>query len=514
MAKPVTYEEFQKMVRLAPPNSGIDAKSIATSLEKKGYSLPPELSQFSSVEPQEKTEGKEGFFSTLSSYLQAPGNVVGGLAEKAAGAVAGKDVSSLDNVKNLSSNLSKSADVVRVGLPIAAGFATGGMSIPASAAISGAVGVGSSLLASGLEGAAGENQTIKGALGEAVTTGAANAILDAATMGLFKAAKLLPKAKGLTELTDDLNKTVGKVVQSNADDIAKGRKAIQSIDVSGVKTYDDLTKTIDAKLSALKTEQNAVLDAVEGAKPVKEFTKTIGEGKNSIKTNAIETALDHLQEVYGKTGAAEDLVRIRDLKELADTQGLTTRQINDLAREYGRGFKTFSSKTGEPLTSVNSQLYENTRKALKEASRSTLPNKAAQTIDDEMTNLIRTRDLTEEMAEKVQNLANKVEMRGAGEKIGALIGHIVNASSFGTFGGLVKGIMPSDVGLKTLNSLRIQENLPKNLAKITKLIEQIDTLPEGAVIGKLKEIFGEAAVRAATSAMKGIEGGATNFLNE
>jgi len=66
----LTYEEFQNMVRNAPPGSGINAQSIAASIEKKGYSLPPELSQFSSAQPKDNPSAKEGFFSTVSSALQ------------------------------------------------------------------------------------------------------------------------------------------------------------------------------------------------------------------------------------------------------------------------------------------------------------------------------------------------------------------------------------------------------------------------------------------------------------
>ena len=72
MAKTITYEQFQNMVRLAPPNSGLNAKSIATSIEKKGYTLPPELSGYSSITPQETTEAKKGFFDSVGSRFSNP----------------------------------------------------------------------------------------------------------------------------------------------------------------------------------------------------------------------------------------------------------------------------------------------------------------------------------------------------------------------------------------------------------------------------------------------------------
>lgn len=448
----------------------------------------------------------------LVEYATAPGEVFGKLGELAGAKLAGKDTTQIQ--QDLSQNLSRSADVARIGIPVVAGFATGGASIPVSAAISGIASAGSSLMASGLEKAAGEDQSLKGAVGEAATTGVANAALDAATMGLFRLAKPLLRAKGLPQLAQDAEKTVGKIVQSTAQDIEKGRKAIQAIDTKGVKTYADLTGRMKEKISSLVTEQDKLFDAIPGTRPLNTLTQIVGEGKNTVKMNPVEAALNNLEELYAKTGAAEDLVRIRSLKDQAIGQGLSVRQINEVAREYGKGFKAFSDATGQPLTSVNAKLYENTRKAVKNAARSLMPNEATKAIDDELSSLITTKELTKELSDKVQLLSNKVESRSLGNKVGDLVGKAANIMSLGTFGGFLRGVFPSNAGYKTLNHLAIQKNLPKNLAKITKLLEQIDTLPEGQVIGRLKEIFGNIAEQGTRAATKIGVGAAANKANE
>lgn len=462
---------------------------------------------------------KEG---SLMDFATAPGRAATGLITRgvgntlsAFGAEGAADAFlKTDESQSLSGNLSKSADVARVVIPVAAGIATGGASIPVSAAISGIAGAGSSLLASGLEAAAGEEQTVKGALGEAVTTGVTSAAIDAATMGLFRLAKPLLKAKGAADLSGDLSKTVGKVTQGSSDDIAKATKAITSLDTSSVKTYDDLTSVIDARLNSIRTAQDEVLGAVSDIKPASSFTRTVGQGKNAVKTNPVAAALDGLEELYTKTGAADDLVRVREMKQLA-RKGLSAKQVNDIAREYGRGFKAFSDATGQPITSVNAKLYENVRKGIKQAARDMMPNDASRVMDEEMTNLLATKKLTEKMSGAVQKLTNKLEDRGILPTVASKIGGGVDLALGRTPSSLFTSLfVRGNIGAKQLNSAQLQNMLPKNLKLIETLANQIDTLPEGAVVGRLKEIVGSVAEQGIKTTSKAAVGAVSNTLNE
>lgn len=472
------------------------------------------LAYGSSNGPVEVPQPKPSFFSrfaqTVSDYATAPGNALAGAIEKPLAKAMGKEPT--PNAQNLPENLKKSADLARVAIPVAAGIATGGASIPVSAAIAGGAGAGSSLLASGLEAAAGEEQTAGGAIGEALTMGAGNAALDAATMGLFRLARPLLKTKGAAQLSDDASKTTGKIVQGTADDIKAGRQALQSIESEGVQTYADLQQKIAGKSKALIQEQNALLDTFPERYTLDQLGTTVKFGEKQATDNFVSSALAGLEELYTKTGNTEGLLKIQTLRETATDplRGLTVRQLNDLAREYGRGFKAFSDSTGQPLTSVNAKLYETVRKGLKNVSRDLMPNDASKAIDEEVSNLITTEGLVKDMADKVQLLSNKVEMRSLGDRIGSLIGKVVNLASLGTAGGFVKGITPSDVGLKTLNSLRIQQNLPKNLAKLSKLVDQIDSLSADQIEASLKEIVGNLAEKAAQATGKAAIGAATN----
>lgn len=454
---------------------------------------------------QESVKEELGFFSKASSYLRAPSAAFSGGVHKLLG------VETADT-RNLQENLKKSASTARVVLPVAAGLATMGTSIPVSAAISGAVGAGSSLLARGLESVGGEDQTLGGAAGEAATTGVVSAALDAVTMGLFKLAK--PVAKGLEALKGELSSMVGKVVQSTPDDIAKGIKSMQSIDTTGVKTYSDLKNVITNKLKSLIPAQDEIFDTVPGVKKLDELATTVKVGQKTAKDNFVKTALDNLEELYMKKMQTADILRIQNLRELAKTQGISARQINDIAREYGKGFRAFSDATGQPLTSVNAGLYETVRKGLKNVSRGLMPNDAAKAIDEQMSNLINTEGLIQDMVDKVQILSNKVTMRPLGDKIGSFIGKVLNKISFNTLGGFFRGMLPSNEGIKQLNSLQIQKHLPKNLKLIDKLINQIDTLPEGQIINRLKVIFGDVLEQGTRAVEKSAIGVSTNALNE
>lgn len=514
----IPYEEFQKMVRLAPPNSGITPQSIAASLEKKGYTLAPELSQYSTMQPQERTEGKESFFSWISDHINSPFDVASGLLNKEASRIsgqigfsAGEDAGQkVFKQQYTPENLKQAATTARVVPAVAAGLATGGASLPVSAAISGAVGAGSSLVASGLEAAAGDQQSATGVATEAAVSGLSDAALDAATRGLFSMAKPFFKAKGAASLTDDLSKTIGRVVQSTDEDISSAKNALREIDTSSITTYEELAKAVKDKSKGLLAAQDEILNSVPKIHPIKTFTKTVGEGRNSVKMNFVERALDGLEELYTKSGAAEDLVRIRNLK---NAKGLSAKNINDLAREYGRGFKAFSDASGQPLTSVNAKMYENVRKGLKEVSRGLMPNNATKAIDESLTSLITTGELADNMVDSVRKLTNKLETRGILSQIASKIGGGVDLMLGRTPSSLFTSLLlRGNVGQKTLNSLQLQEALPKNLKMIQKLTEQLDTLPEGQVLGRMKEIFGSALENTTSAAAKGTRAVITNEL--
>ena len=65
------------------------------------------------------------------------------------------------------------------------------------------------------------------------------------------------------------------------------------------------------------------------------------------------------------------------------------------------------SKLGEPLTSVNAKLFENTRKSLKDIARNTIKGDVAKQADELMSKLYNTKNLISKNVEAVAKLRQK-----------------------------------------------------------------------------------------------------------
>lgn len=329
-------------------------------------------------------------------------------------------------------------------------------------------------------------------IGRQATIGAAEGVFDVATLRLLRVAKGLRAAKaGREALEQTAKETTGKIVQSTSEDIAKAQRALRNVDTQGVKTYDDLSNAINNKISPLANEVDDIYRSVDGVHTLDDLGTTIRSGKRTATQNYVEEALDGLTEMYQKTGDTQSMLQIQSLKDKALTEGLTPLEINDIAKIYGSEFgeKAFSKRTGEALTSVNAQRYENVRKGVKDTARSFLPNDAAKTLDHEVSDLIRTRELSQKMGEKVQNLMNKVDKRGIGEQIGRTLGKIIDLSTFGGFRGFMTAFVPSNAGLKSMNSLAIQKNLAKNLQLLDDVLTRIDGIPEEKAVKEVSEVL-------------------------
>lgn len=266
---------------------------------------------------------------------------------------------------------------------------------------------------------------------------------------------------------------VGQVAQGTTKQIKPVTKALTSIDTKGVKTFKDLSdkiktsipefaKTVDNELSKDATKY-ALNDLAKVAKTT---------GGQEVKTDFITRATEHLKEAYTAIG---DDVAAKEMEELAiraSKEGLTRKEVNDIARKYGEEFgsKAFG-KTGEALTSVNAQAYENTRKGLKEVARKGLGGKEALAADETLSSLYETRKLIDKNVEAVNKLRQKINERGLLEKAGHYISKYADMVTGGSIRGLVGGLLPRGAGYKVLNALDLEELLSKNLETINKAIQ-------------------------------------------
>ncbi len=271
----------------------------------------------------------------------------------------------------------------------------------------------------------------------------------------------------------------GRVVQGNTKAQNIAAQALTKLDTSGVKTYDDLFNTLTKEVE----KKTGLVDAefAKSTKPVKldKLTQIIeGEtGKVRAKANYAQDALTQLSNLYKKTRELPALVEIKELIKKAKTVGLTPSEINALARKYGSEFKAKGfSKVGEALTNVSDQAYENTRKGLKELARSFLTTEKARNLDKEVSRLLTTQKLVQKMVEKVSALEQRIKERGILEKIGRAIGTGVDLATGGALRGFLTKFIPSNVGLKTMNSLDLEKELAKNLQLLNRLTKSPDSV--------------------------------------
>lgn len=212
-------------------------------------------------------------------------------------------------------------------------------------------------------------------------------------------------------------------------------------------------------------------------------------GNKTVKQNFVKDALDQLDELYVSIKDAPKRAEIVNIKNKLKTEGLTLKEVNDVSRLYGREFgsKAFS-KIGDPLTSVNAQAFENTRKGIKNVVRNLMPDETVKMLDQRISDLYNTRRLVAKMEERVNALYQKVKKRGVLEQIAMKTADVANAVTMNTVSGFVSRLLPSNVGLKVMNSIDLEKALSGSLKKINGLLRTSnDSLLRDQVVKIIRE---------------------------
>jgi uncharacterized protein YunC (DUF1805 family) len=301
---------------------------------------------------------------------------------------------------------------------------------------------------------------------------------------------------------------VGEVLQGKTTDIKPAVRALDAVDIEGVKTFQQLKEKMDASIKTLSEQVDDELAKDTSVTPLDALiTTSKTKGGSAVERNFVADALSHLSELYGKTADDLSLAEITELTAKAMKTGLTKQEINDISRIYGQEFgrKAFS-KMGDPLTSVNAQMFENIRTGLKDVARSGIGGDAAKAADATISSLYNTRTLIEKNVEAVQKLQQRISERGLLEKAGHAISKYADILTGGSIRGLIGGLLPRGAGYKVLNALDLEERLQKNLEIIKKAIE---TKSDSEVI-KLLEELGQKAEPTSPAKSATVSSGNTN----
>lgn len=280
---------------------------------------------------------------------------------------------------------------------------------------------------------------------------------------------------------------LGQIVQGKGErDLVKGVQALGIIDTEGVGTYKQLGERINAKIPELaaKVDQELAKDTIKYSLPdgtpveiLKRYgmddlaTTTTTAGGQKVTQNFVKQAIRDLRELYGKIADPTSAKEMAELSARAEKDGLTRKEVNDLARKYNVEFgeKAFSKKSGEALTSTNAEKFETIRKGLKDVSRRGLSPEAA-AADADMAALYNTRRLVNKVEDGVTKLAQKIEKRGIGEKLGRAIGIGLDVITGGAAKGLIEKFIPRGVGNKVMNALDLEEKLGRNLKIVNRAL--------------------------------------------
>lgn len=296
------------------------------------------------------------------------------------------------------------------------------------------------------------------------------------------------KAQRALNHAAEVDNLAGKIVQGTPEDIATAKKALSSIETSKIKTYKDLTATLDEKIGNVSRGLDETLDKSpihNNPLKISDMDSTIKVGDQTIRHNYVDDAFNQLDELYTKTNDIKAKAKLDQLRVKGETQGITIKEINNLAKEHGQMLNAFNAN-GQAASGLTKQAAENTRVGLKTTARDIFDDPVYKATDTELTNLIRTRDLVENVATNVNKLQQKITERKFGEKVGRLVFQVANTLTGGGLKGFVQSFVPRGEGLKIMNALDLERALGKNLQQLQKAL---DAKTESEVTNALQSIL-------------------------
>lgn len=287
------------------------------------------------------------------------------------------------------------------------------------------------------------------------------------------AESLQSNLEGQQAMGKDPNKVVGQITQATTpQEIATAKTGLSTVDMSNVKTYAQGSAAIDDAITANKAKVDSNLgshnETYTPADISHEIKQTNGD---TISTDPVADGIKQLQDFYSKTNNPSELARINDLQDKYQNDGLTPKEINDLAREHGQQLNAYNAN-GEVSPGLSKQGAENTRSAIKATVDKIAPEANRDAIDQNTSDLINTKKMFDEMAEKVQAAQNKIAESGFLKKAGTAVGKVIDFTTGGFLRGMLRSIQGFSENGAGLNALDLQKILSSNL----DLLDRINSL--------------------------------------
>lgn len=384
-----------------------------------------------------------------------------------------------ENNANYSKIAGDTAQVALSGVPELAGVKTLTGRLAANTVIGAGLGTANAVAQGKPAKEIAKSAAIGGGIG--LVTGGASEGISAGLKGIA--------AKRAIQAGAELDHLTGTVTQGTTADITKAKAALANIDTTGIKTYDDLATALDDKISHLSKGLDTKLGSDTATKTLDDLNFKVKVGDSEIEHNYVKDALAQLKDHFNATNDVAGLEKITQLESKAASEGLTVKEINDIAKEHGQAINAFNAN-GQAASGLTKQAAENTRKGLKATAREIFDDPVYKAADSQISNLIRTRDLVSNVSEKVNQLKQKVTERGFGENVGRLVFQVVDKFTGGGLKGFVQSFIPRGQGLKVMNALDLEKALGGNLKKIQNAL---DSGTESEMIKNLESLLGGQA---------------------
>jgi hypothetical protein len=296
------------------------------------------------------------------------------------------------------------------------------------------------------------------------------------------------QAQRALKQAEEVNNIVGKIIQGTPEDITGAKNAISQIDTKGVKTYNDLGAALNDKIKAVSNGLDNTLEQSpvhNNLLKLGDMEKSITVGDQTVRHNYVDDALNQLKTFYSKTGNVAKETAIDQMIAKGNSEGLSVKELNDIAKLHGQDLNGFNAN-GELASGLSKQAAENTRLGVKSTAREIYGGDAYAQADKQLTDLLKTRDLVQGVDEKVNQLKQRVNERGFGEKVGRLVFQIANKFTGGGLQGFVQSFVPRGQGLKVMNALDLEKALSGNLNAVEKALNQ---KTENGAIKELNKII-------------------------
>lgn len=291
--------------------------------------------------------------------------------------------------------------------------------------------------------------------------------------------------KQIADKTDDANRIAGRIWQWDIDDQAKVVKWVKSItdrmgkdSVKSIKTYDQLDDAIRSTEKQIINQEDDLLrqfpDKITDWTTT-ETVKWVGDQVDDVTRDYLDEWIELLKK-YNKNDPAA-MRKLEMLQNTKNTQWLTRLEGKELARElWSKLSKKFYNSNDELRNSMSAESYEQIRRWIQNAVRDRLPDDTLRNLDLEYSNLKAFEWLTDDMAEKVNTLTQKIKELWPIEKLWRKVGDAINFVTGKGIKWMVEKFLPSNMWNKINNSIDMEIELSKNLGKLVKLNDAIDVL--------------------------------------